>query len=121
MHVAFDIDGTLTSNPEMMRRLISSLRAAGHQVSILTGSIGPGDLNTRQEQLKRLGIFRDIHFRELCICEGANIQEVADGKGVFCRDLCVDMIFEDSPLYLTAVRRISPTTVCWITFPQGGP
>lgn len=116
MHVAIDIDGTLTDHPKELLFLMDSI-TDDHigRVTILTGSIGPGDCAFRKAQVR--GLLGDNRYDHcIVICEGATTDEVARKKGEFCRDQHVDMIFEDTPSYLQAVRQISPNTACWLNF-----
>ena len=60
MRVAFDVDGTLDVDPEVMQSLMSALRAAGHNVVVLTGSSDPvptkGDVDKKAQYLQSLGM-----------------------------------------------------------------
>ncbi len=56
---AFDIDGTIDAEPSLMQGLMSALKAAGHQVVVLTGcgteKAEPSDILAKTEYLQSLG------------------------------------------------------------------
>lgn len=60
MVVGFDIDGTVDSDPASFGSLMAALRAAGHQVVVLTGVSAPTvsehDLAAKAEYLTSLGL-----------------------------------------------------------------
>lgn len=113
-HIAIDIDGTITKHPKEFLELMLALKP-NHRVTVLTGSIGQGIESQRVQQLKSLGISENA-YTSLVIAVDASTQGVADKKGQFCRDQKVDMIFEDTPMYLEAIKRISPSTCCFLIF-----
>lgn len=57
--IAFDIDGALDSDPPLFLSLMQALRAAGHNVVVLTGCSSPRptatDLQEKQQYLRSLG------------------------------------------------------------------
>lgn len=60
MVVAFDIDGTLDLDPADMQSLMAALKAAGHQVVVLTGcseqTPTQNDVAQKTQYLKSLGM-----------------------------------------------------------------
>lgn len=60
MKVGFDIDGTVDENPPVYQSLMSALKAAGHQVIILTGCSAKHptqqDVNEKTGYLKQIGL-----------------------------------------------------------------
>ncbi len=60
MRVAFDIDGTLDEDPSVMASLMNALRAAGHDVVVLTGASDKkptkADWQAKAEYLNSLGM-----------------------------------------------------------------
>ena len=67
----------------------------------------------RLSQVGGLGISKSL-FTEIVICDGKTTGEVARKKGEFCRDQRVDMVFEDTPSYLSAIHAISPNTAMFL-------
>ena len=65
MRVAVDIDGTVDANPREFQSLMSSLMAAGHIVSVVTGtSDGPptqADYDNKAAYLTNLGMGQCWH------------------------------------------------------------
>jgi hypothetical protein len=108
MHIAIDIDGTLTAQPASFVKLMMALMPI-HRITLLTGTLNSPDMQGRLSQVAGLGIARHL-FTEIVICAGKNTGEVATKKGEFCRDQRVDMVFEDTSSYLTAIHPISPNT-----------
>jgi hypothetical protein len=112
MKYAFDIDGTLTIRA--IATLANDLYAAGHIINIITGGLkkqGEDDeferrKDHRYKQLEDLG----VKFHRLYICVGINTAEVAAQKAKLCRDLDIGLIFEDSDLYIRAIRNAAPKT-----------
>ncbi len=60
MKVAFDIDGTVDSDPAVFQSLLMALKAAGHQVIILTGvsseTVSPSDVESKKQYLNSIGL-----------------------------------------------------------------
>lgn len=60
MKVAFDIDGCIDSDPSTFGSLMSALKAAGHQVLVLTGCsskhVTPQDVQEKAQYLNSLGL-----------------------------------------------------------------
>ena len=118
MHIAIDIDGTLTRYPTQLGALMASL-IAENQITILTGTLDntcDSMFAMRRAQLGNLGIGQSL-YTKLFICYGRSTDEVAARKAEFCRDNQVHMVFEDTRKYLEAIQKISPATACWLVFP----
>ena len=92
MKVALDIDGTISEHPQFFAILSAALRAAGHQVIVLTYR----ELS-RSEATK--GHLREwgIEFDELVIAPSL------EAKGELCRTLGVDLFFDDQDECIAAV------------------
>ena len=84
MKVALDIDGTISEHPEFFAVLSSSLRAAGHQVLVLTYR-DPTRSEVAKAQLAAWG----VEFDELVIAPSL------EAKGELCGILGVDLFFDD--------------------------
>lgn len=60
MLIAFDLDGTIDSNPGLYQQIMAAFRAAGATVVVLTGSPGPqvaqADVNQKAAALANLGV-----------------------------------------------------------------
>ena len=70
MNVAFDIDGTIDSFPQVMLGLVTALTAAGHHVYIITGieqdKVTPTDVRNKKAFLIGLG-FGPGTYKELIV------------------------------------------------------
>ena len=84
MIVALDIDGTIDESVELFHILSTVLRSGGHRLIILTYR-DPARVSQTQEQLRDWGISYD----EIVFAESL------DDKGRICRELNVDVFFED--------------------------
>jgi hypothetical protein len=111
MHIAIDIDGTLTKNPKQLGRLINAVFEA-HHVTFLTGTLGVPNKPERRAQVAALGI-PNIERIPIEICAGRSVEDVAKLKGQFCKERTVDILFEDTDTYLFYVKKISPETSCF--------
>lgn len=60
MRVGFDIDGTVDADPPVFLSLMEALRAAGHQVVVLSGCsekhVHPKDVEEKKQYLRSLGM-----------------------------------------------------------------
>lgn len=115
MNFAFDLDGTFSARPDVLSVIGNALINSGHRVVILTGALGPtngGDPEWRRAQIESLGLKKGEHFSECIIARGGSFEEVADMKGVFCRDEKMMLMIEDTDLFIEGVKRHSPNTLC---------
>jgi hypothetical protein len=92
MKVAFDIDGTISEYPAFFAILSSALRAAGHQVLVLTYR-DPAASRAASEQLATWG----VEFDKLVIAPSL------EAKGELCAALGVNVFFDDQDECVAAV------------------
>jgi uncharacterized HAD superfamily protein len=92
MKVALDIDGTISEHPEFFAVLSTALRAAGHQVLVLTYR-DSNRVEATKEHLAAWG----IQFDELVIAPSL------EGKGELCGTLGVDLFFDDQDECIASV------------------
>ena len=95
MRFAFDMDGTLTAHPVVLGAMMRALRAAGHEVFILTAT---GTDSGRRAQAESLGL--SGAFDELIVCPGPTFEEAGPQKGDACRARRIDLMVDDQPYYL---------------------
>lgn len=113
MKIAFDIDGTLTI--PAIKNLANALHNAGHDIYIITGGLRkPHEdhkigtrTKHRRAQLKELGVTPT----KLFVCVGITTEEVAREKALICNDAQIELIFEDSRLYIDTIRKCTKTIV----------
>ena len=117
MNWVFDIDGTISENPSVFGKLMKALKDSGERVVVMTGALDPESLDKasvhldfRKNQLMVYGIIEGIHYDELEVIIGKTVLDVAKGKGRRCGILKAEMVFEDSPLYISEIRKASPST-----------
>lgn len=108
MKVAVDIDGTITRWPAACKAVLDAFPDA----VILTGNIENGAtqeqfVTARREQLRQYIGETD---RDIVVCVGCSVPDVARLKGEYCRDNSIGMLLDDSDIYLDAVAKISPAT-----------
>lgn len=115
LHLAVDIDGTLTAWAEQLLPLMALVVAASGRVTLLTGTLNPEiTVAARQAQVAALGAELGTHYQEIRQIYAPDTDQVARGKGDFCREAGVTHLFEDTPKYVAAVRLASPRTACWL-------
>lgn len=108
MKIAVDIDGTITSWPEQFKDMLAKYEDA----VILTGSLDRQSsmldlLTQRREQLKPL----IGEVKNIIICIGEDLAQVARLKGTYCKQNNIDILFDNDTNYCLAVRAISPNTL----------
>ena len=119
MFAAIDIDGTVSRHPAVLdiianAKLESSVFLTGHSNENPATADKTQLLAGRIQQLAALGITTHL---PIIICVGRNSTEVAEQKGIFCRDNKVELFIDDSINYCEAVRRLSPNTAIFHVFP----
>lgn len=105
MNFGFDIDGTITAAPEAYRVLMSSLRAAGHGVFVLTGTMDaeatPGHYQGRLQQLRLCGVAG--YYDMLHIVTAPH----ALNKAKFCQEHQIAFMFEDARSYGEEIKKVA--------------
>ena len=111
MRVAVDIDGTITRWPGQCKAILNAFSDA----VILTGNIHNGMTQAQlvAGRIEQLRPYIGDVTNKIIVCVGSSVQEVGRFKGEYCRDNLVDILIDDSDVYLDAVRRISPGTARW--------
>jgi uncharacterized HAD superfamily protein len=92
MKVALDIDGTISEHPGFFAVLSSALRAAGHQVLVLTYR-DPARADATRAQL----VSWRVEFDELVIAHSL------ESKGELCDVHGVDLFFDDQDECIVSV------------------
>ena len=84
MRIGLDLDGLLDERPDFFAFLSAALRAAGHFVAVLTYR-DPEARDRTEAQLAGWGIaFDELRFARSL-----------DDKGRLCRELAIDVYFDD--------------------------
>ena len=117
MRVAVDIDGTLDSNPRELQTMMSALTAAGHIVSVITGtSDGPPaqpDFDNKANYLTNLGCGECWHDMTVISHPGGN-KQLADVKAQWCIENGVDALIDNT---IANVRAASKAGVPLVLVP----
>jgi hypothetical protein len=109
--IALDIDDTITLHPAFFAAMSQAMRAAGHTIVIIT--LRESESLARQD-LASMGIVFD---RIVCATPDALAEHGYAWKATVCRELGVDVFFEDSPRILS---HVDPRTLaCLVTQPEG--
>jgi len=112
----FDLDGTITSHPAAFAALMESLVKQGHVVLVISGALShmPLTKEDKTDQMRMLSakIEPMIHYHDLIVPTEKTVEEVAKAKGRICRELAVDLMFEDDLDYIRWIKRYSPLTAC---------
>lgn len=115
MTFTFDIDGTISSSPDVFRAIMESLVQCGHDVFPLTGTVigcHPTGEEYRIKQLLSMGFEKGKHYTDVVVCEGQSPEDVGKMKGDFCKDRESRLLVEDTDIYIESVKRKSPGTLC---------
>jgi hypothetical protein len=92
MRIGLDLDGLLDEYPEFFRFLTGALRAAGHYVGILTYRDPESRARTEASLAGWAIVYDEIHFATSL-----------DDKGRPCRELEIDIYFDDQDECLVGV------------------
>lgn len=112
IHVALDLDGTISAIPSVFAALGKAICDDGNRVTVLTGALNnfPDSTRTvegRLKQLESLGLFRWIHFTDVEVCVAKSGSEVAQLKRSYCQDNKVDLLIDDEPMYCNAANDVT--------------
>jgi hypothetical protein len=95
--IAVDIDGTIDSNPDQMRSIMSAMQQAGHHVVVLTGTSEPpatkADWDTKATYLRSLGCGSCWDQLVVIAHETGNL---AAAKADWCVDNGVDLLIDNN-------------------------
>ncbi len=101
----FDLDGTITAFPDEMNALMSSLKAAGHRVEVLSGFKGDSAdqsvLDEKQALLKSLGC--DCYDRLVVVANPKN--DVAAQKAAYMRQVNATALVDNNHKNVRTVRK----------------
>ncbi len=111
MLACFDIDGTIDAEPSLMQGLMSALKAAGHQIVVLTGcgqeTPEPEDTIHKAEYLQSLGC-------AACYDQLVVLGEPADErKAEWLKQHGADLLVDNSKKNAKAAAGICPVLVPW--------
>lgn len=111
MLAAFDIDGTIDAEPSLFQSLMSAIKAAGHQVVVLTGcgqeKPEPDDILHKSEYLQSLGCAN-------CYDQLVVLGEPTDErKAEWLKANGADVLFDNSKVNAKAAAGICPVLVPW--------
>ena len=95
MRVGFDLDGTIDSDPKVFGDLMRSLRRAGHEVLVLTGSGQPhvdtDEVAKKVQRLKQLGV-GDAYDRLVVFAE----TNIAKAKAAYCKKKSIALLIDNN-------------------------
>jgi hypothetical protein len=106
MRVAFDIDDTITRCPEFFAVISQALMTAGHDVYIISYRSGRG---TVEQELEGYG----IQFRDVVLPSDEDFDHFGfyEWKAHACRNLKIDIFFEDMP---EVVNKLDPSVLAFV-------
>jgi hypothetical protein len=121
MRFGFDLDGCL-DKPEL-RELARILFAAGHEIHIITAIFPDAPNQTHHVKHEKVNRLRIAHTK-LHIVEAMPVtanhgldyvrREIGRGKGSLCDKLGIDIMFDDSQLYIDMVNAVSNTVTAHV-------
>ena len=98
MLVAVDLDNTIDTNPKEFQSLMAALRAAGHVVTILTGTTEHAATEViwqeKANYLKQLGL--GACWDEMTVLADLYLADYPNRKGVWCKEHGVDILIDNS-------------------------
>ena len=123
MKVAFDIDGTITSQPAVFQHLMYVLRNSDEmkcEVLVLTSKkcgkdncfVNANDFKFRFSQLEKFDIRQHVHYDTLMIATGVDDVEIGASKAKLLRELEVDVFIDDNVTFLALAKRTHPKLLC---------
>lgn len=119
MNFGFDLDNTITAEPEAFRLLMEALVAAGHGVHVITG-VMPGvtdehlaTVDGRAEQLRSLGLRQDEHYTTIHLAMARGAAAIGHRKRELCSSLGIELMFEDRSDYANAMREVTRCVLIW--------
>ena len=112
MNVAFDIDGTIDSFPQVMLGLVTALTAAGHHVYIITGieqdKVTPTDVRNKKAFLIGLG-FGPGTYKELIVLPQPHDTNKADQ----IKKLDIELLIDNSVANAKAAKTLCAVLILW--------
>jgi|SRR5208282_1543989 len=111
MLTAWDIDGTIDAEPSLMQSLMSAVKAAGHQVVVLTGcgqeKPEASDIKAKGEYLQSLGC---AHCYDQLVVLG---EPAAENKALWLKNSGADLLVDNALANAKAAAGICPVLVPW--------
>jgi hypothetical protein len=96
MHIAVDLDGTIDAASALFQNLFSTLKAAGHTVTVLTGSstIDSVSIAGKQNYLNQLGM-GDSYSQLVLIPSDDDMDKLSQLKALWCSENGVDILIDN--------------------------
>jgi len=91
LHVAVDLDGTITAAPKKFAKLLADLHDGGEKVTVLTGGNPDTDVDAKKELLEECGC--DGAYDDLVIVDQG---QVAENKAEWCKENDVDVFVDNN-------------------------
>ena len=104
----FDLNGTISSTPELMKSLMKGLRDAGHEVHILSGThhdpATDADVREKMDLLNKCGLFHGDDFDKLVAVSGPE-SNVPARKVDYMRHINAAGLVDNSKQNIKAARK----------------
>ena len=122
MIFGFDLNGTITEEPEAFQEIMAGLVQRGHEVHIVTGAMPSlpnfvdRDYETFMVRLKDQGFLPGVHFThfEIIVVDGVSAQ--AKARGEYCRATGMVMMFEDRSDQAEEIRKHCRVVMMWPSY-----
>lgn len=117
-HAVFDVDGTAAAYPQECQALMGALMAAGHRVSILTGTssmpVTQADFDNKADYLRSLGMGES--YQDMTVISNKIDGGLAVAKAGWLRDVGADLFVDNSTANAQeAVKYVDLVLVPWAT------
>lgn len=110
MKVCVDIDGCIDSNPREFQSIMSSLKACGHTVVVLTGSQNgapsAADQKEKAAYLQKLGC--GACYDQLVVLDGTDQDALPQVKADWCKKNNVDVLVDNTKANAKAAQSVVP-------------
>lgn len=97
-HVAVDLDGTISAAPQQMQELCSALMAAGHRVSVVTGTANDTatqtDFDEKSNYLNALGMGQS--YTDMTVIPSSISGGLPNAKAKWAKSQSVDIAVDNS-------------------------
>ena len=104
----FDLNGTISSTPELMAALMKGLREAGHEVHVVSGThhdpATEADLREKTDLLDKFGLKRGQDYDKLVAISGPETK-VAAGKVQYMRHVKAAGLVDNAKANIKAARK----------------
>lgn len=113
MDYGFDLDDTITAEPDSFRELMGVLVSANHGVHVISGALDDGDPEAQRQKLDGYGFVEGTHYTSLDVVVARGAKDFARGKRELCEHYGVSLVFEDRSDYANEISKVARCLMMW--------